>query len=331
MQDKNAIVKNLSQPEDLISIRKDLSSTNRIPSRTNYITRQAIRIDSNIVYNGNNKGLVGLQNLGNTCYMNASLQCLRCISTLNVYINKNNYDQQNLTGSYFEFVKNIWRTSATYNPQKIKSNTALVNNQFRNSGQHDAQEFLNTLLDTMHESLKKNGSSIISDTFYGKYETIVQCRSCRGITTMYENFMFLTLPVSENNMENLDGLMKKLSYSEELFGDNQYHCEKCKRLCDAVKTIRVAALPDVLIIHLKRFSKTNKINNFVDMPTQYGNHELVGIVNHSGGLSGGHYTANVKINNKWYVMNDSSCRIMQENIITHQAYILFYEKIKIIE
>uniref|UniRef100_A0A6C0CA42 USP domain-containing protein n=1 Tax=viral metagenome TaxID=1070528 RepID=A0A6C0CA42_9ZZZZ len=330
----NPSVRDLSaKPLAQISLRsnpsvRDLSAKPlaQISSRSNYITRQGTRIDSNIVSAGNNKGLVGLMNLGNTCYMNASLQCLRCVDTLKRYVQTSDYSKNDVTGHFLEFVKDVWQATTIYNPQKIRTGTALENDQFRNNGQHDAQEFLNTLMDAMHESLKENRISIISDTFYGKYETIVKCKSCDGMTKTYEDFMFLTLPVSDSDMDDLDGLIKKSSHSEELFGENQYYCEKCKKLSNALKVVSISKLPDVLIVHLKRFTKTNKINNFVNVPNKYGEHELIGVINHSGGLSGGHYTANVLINDKWYLMNDSSCRVMTENVITHQAYILFYEK-----
>jgi len=287
--------------------------------RTNYIAKHSSAI------NNEERGLVGLHNLGNTCYMNSSLQCLRCIRELNAYINKNERLIEDVAGNYFSFVKGIWNAGTAYDPRKIRVGVALAMEQFRNNCQHDAQEFLNGLLDTMHENLQVNGSSIVSDTFYGEYETVVTCEGCGNVSYTHEKFMFLTLPISEND-DTLDGLFEKQSLAEYLCGENQYQCDNCRSLCNATKVTCVSKLPNTLIVHLKRFTKSRKINSFVNLPAEYGDHELVGVINHSGELDGGHYTANVKIKNEWYVMNDSSCRSVQENIVTHQAYILFYEK-----
>jgi len=42
-----------------------------------------------------------------------------------------------------------------------------------------------------------------------------------------------------------------------LTGSDQYMCEVCNRKCDADKRISIASLPEVLCIHLKRFSFHN--------------------------------------------------------------------------
>jgi hypothetical protein len=44
---------------------------------------------------------------------------------------------------------------------------------------------------------------------------------------------------------------------EALTGSDQYMCEVCGRKCDADKRISIASLPEVLCIHLKRFSFHN--------------------------------------------------------------------------
>jgi ubiquitin carboxyl-terminal hydrolase 4/11/15 len=56
-------------------------------------------------------------------------------------------------------------------------------------------------------------------------------------------------------------------------------------------------------------------------------YDLFGVVNHFGPLGFGHYTAFIKNNNKWWSMNDShvSEETNPENLITENAYILFYK------
>ena len=63
-------------------------------------------------------------------------------------------------------------------------------------------------------------------------------------------------------------------------------------------------------------------------------YDLYGIIvirlfnqNHSGSLSGGHYTSIIKLNNKWIKYDDSSCYEITENSIkSSQAYLLIYRK-----
>ena len=128
----------------------------------------------------------------------------------------------------------------------------------------------------------------------------------------------------------------------------KWTCDKCMKNVQAQRKLTLHKLPKVLIICLKRFSKkiitinnvqavqNQKIVSNVDCPISLnvslytnstcdvGVYRLQGIVNHTGGLSGGHYFAYTKnANGKWYEYNDASVREIQ-NIITPNAYLLFY-------
>ena len=56
--------------------------------------------------------------------------------------------------------------------------------------------------------------------------------------------------------------------------------------------------------------------------------QLVATVDHSGSMTSGHYTVNVKLNGRWKTCNDR--RIYDDPNMTLKskgAYLLFYEKI----
>lgn len=109
-------------------------------------------------------------------------------------------------------------------------------------------------------------------------------------------------------------------------------------------------LPKILVLQLKRFTYGTyskcKLNYSVQVPqdldlsplvtlsqhhsTRNANYELVGVVNHSGGIDFGHYTAECKNpgNGQWYNFNDStvSPTSMGKVINTSNAYVLFYSR-----
>jgi len=310
----------------------------RINNNNNNNTNNKNYLNNNdSVITSANNGIVGLKNLGNTCYMNASLQCLRNIKLCYEHIlneNKNNtYDNNKLIKSYYKFVRDIWEpvtNKTVMSPADIKNEFGKYKRNFNGFGQQDAQEFIIYLLDAIHENTKnENKQSIISELFVGKYKSTVVCGNCEHNSITYEDFMFLSLPITEN----LEKSLSMFSAYDDLDNNNKYKCEKCKHESIATKIMQIHKLPTVLIVYLKRFNAHKKIDNYMDTPLTYINHdgniyELTGIVNHFGTKHGGHYTAYIRINDVWFDMNDSSYRALKDssNIVTNNAYILFYEK-----
>ena len=104
--------------------------------------------------------------------------------------------------------------------------------------------------------------------------------------------------------------------------------------------MRINYAPNILMIQLKRFKTDGniKIDNFIDFPIQNfilkvhhisESYDLMGIINHYGNISFGHYIAICKnyYNKKWYKFDDSSVIEINENeIVSKDAYVLFYKK-----
>lgn len=134
-------------------------------------------------------GVVGLRNLGNTCFLNASLQCLSATIPLTDYflgynyrseINKTNFlgTGGKLVTAYAELIKAMWLgssgsgsgnntgdsrfsnintsiSSSVIKPVSFKSQLDQFCPQFVGTAQHDAQELLSFLLDGIHEDLNR--------------------------------------------------------------------------------------------------------------------------------------------------------------------------------
>lgn len=104
-------------------------------------------------------GLTGLQNLGNTCYMNAGLQALsNCPQLTGFMLDCQSYVKKpGLATAFLRLVKEMWseKRPSYVVPSGISQGIKKVCPSFKGYSQQDAQEFLRCLLDQLHEELKE--------------------------------------------------------------------------------------------------------------------------------------------------------------------------------
>ncbi|XP_014673946.1 PREDICTED: ubiquitin carboxyl-terminal hydrolase 33-like isoform X2 [Priapulus caudatus] len=108
------------------------------------------------------RGLVGLQNIGNTCYMNAALQALsNCQPLTRFFVDCESYVRSEtkpaLSKSYQKLIAELWhrRRPSYVVPSSISYGIKIVHPMFKGYTQQDTQEFLRCLMDQMHEELKE--------------------------------------------------------------------------------------------------------------------------------------------------------------------------------
>uniref|UniRef100_A0A8C7K0H6 Ubiquitin carboxyl-terminal hydrolase n=1 Tax=Oncorhynchus kisutch TaxID=8019 RepID=A0A8C7K0H6_ONCKI len=108
------------------------------------------------------RGLTGMKNIGNSCYMNAALQALsNCPPLTQFFLDCSGLVRTDkkpaLCKSYQKLISELWhkKRPSYVVPTSLSQGIKLVNPMFRGYAQQDTQEFLRCLMDQLHEELKE--------------------------------------------------------------------------------------------------------------------------------------------------------------------------------
>uniref|UniRef100_A0A6Q2X3D7 ubiquitinyl hydrolase 1 n=1 Tax=Esox lucius TaxID=8010 RepID=A0A6Q2X3D7_ESOLU len=167
-------------------------------------------------YGDKTPGVLGLKNHGNTCFMNAVVQCLSNTDLLAEYLGLEQYksDLGEVTTQLASLVRALW--TFEYTPQlsvEFKSAVSKYGSQFRGNSQHDALEFLLWLLDRVHEDGVVGGGedspgsslaaahqpgarhSFVQEHFQAQYRSSLTCPHCLKQSNTFDPFLCISLPI----------------------------------------------------------------------------------------------------------------------------------------
>ncbi|RKP38387.1 hypothetical protein BJ085DRAFT_42737 [Dimargaris cristalligena] len=123
--------------------------------------------------------------------------------------------------------------------------------------------------------------SVVVGLFQGQIQSRLRCITCGQTSTTYAPFTTLSVPVpsaasvadgAQLARVTLAQCLESFVQEEILDGDDQWFCPRCQVHRRTSKRLVITRLPDVLIIHLKRFSFSgpfrNKLETDVDFPVR---------------------------------------------------------------
>jgi ubiquitin C-terminal hydrolase len=265
-----------------------------------------------------NTHLCGFPNLGNTCYMNSTLQALLTSNVLNtslmIYLKKNQQSIKNMAPIIKQYCKIIVELINNkpniYSVRQFKKTLDIENQWFRGTSQHDSNEFMVYLINEMTDEKYDVGvSKLIKNICFGRYKQYIKCAECKNVNTSYFKFLDVQLPIPDKQNPDLEDCFIHFAQNETLDNTNKWMCPVCNKKVVSYKRMEIEDVPDVAIFTFNRFRgmrKNNKqIKIYEHIELEGKKLKLISTVNHYGGVGGGHYVAHVSKNNVWYRADDS--------------------------
>ncbi|KAK9144533.1 hypothetical protein Sjap_004436 [Stephania japonica] len=305
----------------------------------------------------------GLVNLGNTCFLNAVLQCfthtvpivesLRCSD--HAAPCDRGVEGFCLLCALREHVGLVLSfPGRCFAPYKLVDNLSHISPFFRQYEQEDAHEFLQCLLDKLDSSCSVVGpneqnspqqDSFVKKIFGGRLRSQLRCCNCGHCSNTFEPLIDLSLEIED--VDTLPNALKSFTKDEKI-EETRFKCEECKDDAFVEKKFTVAEAPSVATFHLKRFkndgSYVEKIDKYVEYPLTLDlqpfssneepsnvtlMYELYAVVVHTGYFpNSGHYFCFIRsAPETWHRFDDSRVTMVSEEfVLSQEAYILFYAK-----
>ncbi|GAB6027313.1 hypothetical protein CHUAL_001596 [Chamberlinius hualienensis] len=256
-----------------------------IPASSNVTLREGCQIDTNIfsvskvaihpldkvklgwlrVY----KIGAGLMNLGNTCFLNATLQCLTYTPPLVNHLLEFNEHSATCRNVGFcmmcELQRHIRRalekSGEIIKPQCILQKLKCIAAHMTWGEQEDAHEFLHYVMQSMisssinglsHAKLDKHSyrTTVVSQIFGGYHRSRVVCLKCQEKSDTYDHFMNVMLDIK--NAQHFENALHHFVQPEVLDNGNAYMCPKCQMKCPARKRSTIHRAPYITTFTLKR-------------------------------------------------------------------------------
>ena len=231
---------------------------------------------------------VGINNLGNSCFINSSLQIfIHCPLFIKKLISKEKVINENtpITFSFYSICDTILKTKSKYiSIYSFKNILGLKHKSFSGFIQQDSQEFIRLFLEDLskelneikyntniyrllsntdskskkmrdqdfHLNFSRREKSIITSIFYAQIVNIYTCQ-CKAEIYSFQKILDFPLLFPNKINSNYISLYEllKLHFALEYI-DFETKCDKCQKILKHKKEMKISRPPEILILSLQR-------------------------------------------------------------------------------
>jgi hypothetical protein len=301
----------------------------------------------------------GLTNHGNTCYLNAALQCLVHTPGLTNYVLsgwaekdllKKRLNACAFAREYIALTKAYWTAAdpPVLDTKALWTALCKLHKPFAGQAPQDAHEALTVMLKHLHDALgrtpristshaaprvdaaawdahlAKDGYSILTELFCGQTACTVADDAGKYANTTHEHWVGLSL-----GLGGCDTLAQALTKAFEPARIDEFTLDD-GTVTSVTQTKRLVYAPLVLAVHLKRFeSDGTKIERLIEYPAAgldlggHGTWDLFAVCMHRDG----HYTCACEVRGEWRLMDDAGVSaVPAAAAVSADAYVLMFKK-----
>jgi len=192
-----------------LSINETVNETVNIPTNEKVSNNQLVDSDDDSEEELPKKGLVGLNNQGNTCYLNSVIQTLSNLDYFRNYLFEGNFIQSlkpelddSLFYQTYRIIKHLWETTSNdLTPKSFRKKFIEKENQFMGYNQQDSQEAMQFIIDNLHEEIAQ--SIEINSEIKPEYEAFFKL-----CDNYYENQAKIDVNNKNNETSNDKSILK---------------------------------------------------------------------------------------------------------------------------